>query len=45
MSLPLDVITDLAMVLNKHGVRTIGHAELNALIAALTPCFEEGYLK
>jgi hypothetical protein len=44
MGVPIEVMGDIGMVLIRHGVKTIGHTELNALIAALSPCFEPGYL-
>jgi hypothetical protein len=43
MSVPIEVMGAIGKVLIKHGVEYIGGDELNALIQALTPCFEPGY--
>lgn len=43
MGLPLDFAADLMKLLSKHGVKYLGHEEMNGAIAALSPCFEPGY--
>jgi hypothetical protein len=44
MGIPVSLAAELFKAVSRHGVKYVGFDEMNAVIAALSPCFEPGYL-